>query len=51
MLNEGDEFIHESIIEPGFIGRVEQKVKLGGYDTIIPSIEGDGQKLQDIIRY
>ena len=40
MLNEGDEFIHESIIGSQFIGRVEQKVKLGGYDTIIPSIEG-----------
>lgn len=39
-LNPGDEFVHESIIGSQFIGRVEQKVKLGDYDAIIPSIEG-----------
>ncbi|WP_422007223.1 4-hydroxyproline epimerase [Roseivirga pacifica] len=40
LLNEGDTFVHESIIGSQFVGRVEKKVKLGAYDAIIPSIEG-----------
>lgn len=39
-LNEGDEFVHESIIGSQFVGRVEKRQKLGNYDAIIPSIEG-----------
>ena len=39
-LNEGDEFVHESIIGSQFVGRVEKKVSLGSHDAIIPSIEG-----------
>ena len=39
-LKKGDEFVHESIIGSQFTGRVEDVVKLGGRDAIIPSIEG-----------
>lgn len=39
-LKKGDKFIHESIIGSQFIGRVEDTVSLGGFDAIIPSIEG-----------
>ena len=39
-LQKGQEFIHESIIGSQFIGRVEDNVKLGNFDAIIPSIEG-----------
>ena len=39
-LKKGDKFVHESIIGSQFIGRVEDVVKLGTYDAIIPSIEG-----------
>ncbi len=39
-LKKGDKFIHESIIGSQFIGRVEDTVTLGGFDAIIPSIEG-----------
>ncbi|MBO3699410.1 4-hydroxyproline epimerase [Roseivirga sp. E12] len=39
-LKKGDRFIHESIIGSQFIGRVEDTVKLGDFDAIIPSIEG-----------
>lgn len=39
-LKAGDEFIHESFIGSKFIGRIEDEVKLGSYDAIIPSIEG-----------
>ena len=39
-LDEGDEFIHESIIGSQFIGRIEGLSKLGEFDAIIPSIEG-----------
>lgn len=39
-LNEGDEFVHESIIGSQFVGKVEKNVKLGDFDAIIPSIEG-----------
>ena len=39
-LKKGDEFIHESIIGSQFTGRVEDVVKVGKHDAIIPSIEG-----------
>jgi 4-hydroxyproline epimerase len=39
-LSKGDSFIHESIIGSQFIGRVEDQVKVGEVDAIIPSIEG-----------
>jgi 4-hydroxyproline epimerase len=39
-INVGDDFIHESIIGTVFNGRVEKAVKVGGYDAIVPSIEG-----------
>jgi len=39
-LKKGEKFIHESIIGSQFIGRVEEEVKLGDFDAIIPSIEG-----------
>ncbi len=39
-LDVGDEFIHESIIGSQFIGRVEEKVKVGEFDAIMPSIKG-----------
>jgi len=39
-LKKGDKFVHESIIGSQFTGRVEDIVKLGDYDAIIPSIEG-----------
>ena len=39
-LAPGDDFIHESIIGSLFHCRVEETVRLGDYDAIIPSIEG-----------
>lgn len=39
-LQPGDQFVHESIIGSQFIGRIEQQVKLGAIDAIVPSIEG-----------
>ncbi|QQA43569.1 4-hydroxyproline epimerase [Pelagovum pacificum] len=36
----GEEFIHESIIGSLFRGRVEDAVRVGGQDAIIPSIGG-----------
>jgi 4-hydroxyproline epimerase len=39
-LKVGDDFVHESIIGTLFRGRVEQAVKLGEHNAIIPSIEG-----------
>jgi len=39
-LTPGDNFIHESIIGSLFHCRVEEAVRLGNYDAIIPSIEG-----------
>lgn len=39
-LKKGDKFIHESIIGSQFIGKVEDTVRLGDFDAIIPSIEG-----------
>lgn len=39
-LKKGDKFVHESIIGSQFIGKVEDTVKLGNFNAIIPSIEG-----------
>lgn len=39
-LQVGQPFIHESIIGSKFTGRVEEVVKLNGFDAIIPSVEG-----------
>jgi 4-hydroxyproline epimerase len=39
-LRVGDEFVHESIIGSLFRGRVEQAVKVGAHDAIVPSIGG-----------
>ena len=39
-LNEGEDFIHESIIGSTFVGRIEGRTKIGHRDAIIPSIEG-----------
>jgi 4-hydroxyproline epimerase len=39
-LKKGDVFIHESIIGSKFTGTVEDVVKIGDIDAIIPSIEG-----------
>jgi 4-hydroxyproline epimerase len=39
-LKAGDEFIHESFIGSKFVGRIEEEVKLGDFDAIIPSVEG-----------
>ncbi len=36
----GDTFVHESYIRSRFTGRVEEQVRLGEYDAIVPSIEG-----------
>ena len=39
-LKQGDEFIHESFIGSKFIGRIEEEIKLGKFNAIIPSVEG-----------
>ena len=39
-LNVGDSYIHESIIGSQFVGTVENKVKIGNQEGIIPGIEG-----------
>ena len=39
-LKLGDEFIHESIINSQFIGRIEAETKVGDFEAIVPSIEG-----------
>ncbi len=40
LLGTGDRFVHESYIGSRFIGRVEDRIHLGGHPAIIPSIEG-----------
>lgn len=40
MINQGDEFIHESIIGSKFIGRVEEVTTIGNIPAIVPSVEG-----------
>ncbi len=39
-LNEGEDFVHESIIGSLFKGRIEGRTKVGETDAIIPSIAG-----------
>ncbi len=39
-LEEGETFVHESIIGSLFKGRVERKTRIGDIDAIVPSIEG-----------
>ena len=39
-LKVGSNFLHESVIGSQFIGKVEEHVKIGEYDAIVPSIEG-----------
>ncbi|MCG6187354.1 4-hydroxyproline epimerase [Maribellus maritimus] len=39
-LKEGDKFLHESIIGSQFLGKVENRTKVGEFDAIVPSIEG-----------
>jgi len=39
-LKQGDDFIHESFIGSKFIGRIEEEIKLGEFNAIIPSVEG-----------
>jgi 4-hydroxyproline epimerase len=39
-LKVGDSFVHESIIGSQFVGRVEAAAKVGGFDAIVPSIQG-----------
>jgi 4-hydroxyproline epimerase len=36
----GQKFVHDSYIHSRFTGRVEDAVTIGGYDAIVPSIEG-----------
>lgn len=36
----GQQFVHESYIHSRFTGRVEETLKLGEFDAIVPSIEG-----------
>ncbi len=40
ILDLGDTFVHESYIGSQFIGRVEAKTHCGGYEAIVPSIQG-----------
>jgi 4-hydroxyproline epimerase len=39
-LNDGERFVHESIIGSTFVGRVEGRTTVGNSAAIIPSIEG-----------
>lgn len=39
-LNQGDIFIHESIIGSIFKGRIESQTSVGNYEAILPSVEG-----------
>ncbi|MGI9303953.1 MAG: 4-hydroxyproline epimerase [Gammaproteobacteria bacterium] len=40
MLKSGEDFVHESIIGSTFIGRVEGTARVGDFDAIMPSVEG-----------
>jgi 4-hydroxyproline epimerase len=40
LLNEKQDFIHESIIGSKFVGKIEGRTKVGDFDAIFPSIEG-----------
>ncbi|WP_320019412.1 4-hydroxyproline epimerase [Labilibaculum manganireducens] len=39
-LELGSKFLHESIIGSQFVGTVEEHLKIGEYDAIVPAIEG-----------
>jgi 4-hydroxyproline epimerase len=39
-LEEGEDFVHESIIGSQFTGRIEGRSRVGNLDAIIPSIQG-----------
>ena len=39
-LKQGDKFIHESFIGSKFTGTIEGITKVGGFDAIVPGIEG-----------
>ena len=39
-LTKGASFVHESYIASTFTGKIEDEVKVGTFDAIIPSIEG-----------
>ena len=39
-LDEGDPFVHESIIGSQFTGRIERRTRVGDIDAIVPSIQG-----------
>ncbi len=39
-LQQGQEFVHESIIGSQFIGRIEEITSVGDFPAIVPSIEG-----------
>ena len=39
-LQIGEEFIHESYIGSKFIGKIEKKSKVGGFNAISPSVQG-----------
>ena len=43
LLQEGEDFIHESIIGSQFIGRVELTTQVGAYRGIMPSVQGWAQ--------
>ena len=39
-LKKGDTFIHESIIGSQFVGKIEDVVKVGKLDAVVPSVQG-----------
>ncbi len=39
-LNDGEDFVHESIIGSLFNGRIDGRTHVGNKDAIIPSVEG-----------
>jgi 4-hydroxyproline epimerase len=39
-LDQGDPFVHESIIGSQFTGRIERRTRVGDIDAIVPSIQG-----------
>jgi 4-hydroxyproline epimerase len=43
LLQDGQEFVHESIIGSQFIGRVESTTQVGPYPAIMPSVQGWAQ--------
>ena len=39
-LDEGDQFVHESIIGSQFTGRIERRTRVGDVEAIVPSVQG-----------